>query len=433
MSPEQVLARRDVLDHRADVYLLGVTLYELATLEPAFSGRDRAELLRQIAAEEPRAPRRVNRAVPVELETIILKAMEKAPGDRYQTARDLADDLDRFLKDEPIRGRRPTVIHQLRKWARRNWGVVCTGLIATAVLLVTLAVGSFLAALRLNEAWKAADDRAGELKRQAEQETEDLKHLNEATALVQSSRYCAGASLWVHALADLNRAVEIRPELSLLWYERGDFFISLGVWDRAAADYSAAFRLQESPAPRHWSSYAMLSWCVGDDRTYQELIKRLPRRFPSDAPLTPFHNELVRVRTLGPVPAPERAWMLGTAERIQVREHCEPFNRFAYAMALYRADDFTRAAAEAEEALRINPYWLKGAALNLVLAMAQHRLGKTTQARQALDAAEQVLQLWVQQMPSAGVGRTPVPWYDMSPAEAATGQEDPASSAPPEM
>jgi hypothetical protein len=79
MSPEQALAQPVGVDHRSDVYSLGATLYELLTLEPAFSGRDRQELLRQIAFEEPKPPRRVNQAVPAELETIVLKAMAKDP------------------------------------------------------------------------------------------------------------------------------------------------------------------------------------------------------------------------------------------------------------------------------------------------------------------------------------------------------------------
>jgi serine/threonine protein kinase/serine phosphatase RsbU (regulator of sigma subunit) len=103
MSPEQALALPVPIDHRTDIYSLGVTLYELLTLEPVFPGRDRQELLRQIAFEEPRPPWRLNPAIPTELETIILKAMEKNPADRYATAQDVADDLERFLKEEPIR------------------------------------------------------------------------------------------------------------------------------------------------------------------------------------------------------------------------------------------------------------------------------------------------------------------------------------------
>jgi serine/threonine protein kinase len=88
MSPEQALAQRVLVDQRTDIYSLGVTLYELLTLEPAFPGTDRQELLRQIAFEEPKPPRRANKSIPRELETIVLKAIEKNPADRYATAQE---------------------------------------------------------------------------------------------------------------------------------------------------------------------------------------------------------------------------------------------------------------------------------------------------------------------------------------------------------
>ena len=91
MSPEQALAKRVPMDHRTDIYSLGVTLYELLTLTPAITGQDRHELLRKIAEEEPTAPRRLNEALPADLETIILKASAKDAPDRYKTAQAFAD------------------------------------------------------------------------------------------------------------------------------------------------------------------------------------------------------------------------------------------------------------------------------------------------------------------------------------------------------
>jgi WD40 repeat protein/serine/threonine protein kinase len=136
MSPEQTLARRVPADHRMDVYSLGATLYELLTLEPAVRGGNRAELLRQVVFEDPRPPRRLNKAVPAELETIVLKALEKSPAQRYATAQELADDLQRYLNDEPIRARRPTLVQRARKWARRHRSVVSVALLAVAILLL---------------------------------------------------------------------------------------------------------------------------------------------------------------------------------------------------------------------------------------------------------------------------------------------------------
>jgi tetratricopeptide (TPR) repeat protein len=139
MSPEQALAKRVVIDHRTDVYSLGATLYELLALRPVFEGDDRQELLRQIAFEEPRPPRRLHKAIPAELETIVLKSLEKNPADRYTTAQELADDLRHYLEDKPIRAKRPTLAQRGAKWARRHQAVVLTA--AALSCLVALALG----------------------------------------------------------------------------------------------------------------------------------------------------------------------------------------------------------------------------------------------------------------------------------------------------
>ncbi|MEX2121560.1 MAG: protein kinase [Pirellulales bacterium] len=148
MSPEQALGRRVLVDHRTDIYSLGVTLYELLTLQPAYQGRDREELLRQIAQDEPKPPRRLNPAVPVELETIVSKAISKAPEDRYTSAGELADDLQRFLDDRPIHARRPTLAQRARKWGRRHTPLVVSAAISAAALLI-LAVASLAISNRL--------------------------------------------------------------------------------------------------------------------------------------------------------------------------------------------------------------------------------------------------------------------------------------------
>jgi hypothetical protein len=142
MSPEQAGGQRVLIDHRTDVYSLGATMYELLTLRPMFAGADRQTLLHQILHEEPRPPRSINRAIPEELETIVLKAVAAAPADRYATARDFADDLQRFLRDEPILARRPTLAQRGRKWLRRHPAVP----VAAAVLLVLLTAASLIAA-----------------------------------------------------------------------------------------------------------------------------------------------------------------------------------------------------------------------------------------------------------------------------------------------
>ena len=145
MAPEQALANRTIIDHRADVYSLGATVYELIALRPAFGETDRAQLLKQIAFEEPRAPRKIDRRIPAELETIVLKAMAKQPEDRYQSAQRLADDLRAFLEDRPIRAKPPSLVNRLAKWSRRHRALLAW----TTLVLVVLAVGSLLSTARL--------------------------------------------------------------------------------------------------------------------------------------------------------------------------------------------------------------------------------------------------------------------------------------------
>jgi serine/threonine protein kinase len=155
MSPEQALAQRVVIDHRTDVYSLGATLYELLTLRPVFGGDSREELLRQIAFEEPRPLRKLNKAIPAELETIILKAVEKNPAERYATAQELADDLKRFLEDKPIQARRPSLVQRVRKWTRRHRALVTA---VTAVAVLTL-LGSALSTVLI---WQAYEEEAAQ-------------------------------------------------------------------------------------------------------------------------------------------------------------------------------------------------------------------------------------------------------------------------------
>jgi serine/threonine protein kinase len=139
MSPEQALAKRVAVDQRTDVYSLGATLYELLTLEPGFRGHDRQELLRQIAFDDPRPPHALNRHLPRDLETIVMTALAKSPAHRYSSAREMAEDLYRFLNDQPIKARPEGAVRWLWRRARRHAASLVLGLsvvLTAAVLLV---------------------------------------------------------------------------------------------------------------------------------------------------------------------------------------------------------------------------------------------------------------------------------------------------------
>ncbi len=144
MAPEQALARHGLVDHRADIYALGATLYELLTGRPAVDAAERAEILRRIAFEDPTPPRRLVRSVPAELETIALKCLAKSPAERYATAGELADDLRRFLTDAPIKAKPPTVVQRLARRLRRHPKAVVAAFVVTALAAVGASAGAVL-------------------------------------------------------------------------------------------------------------------------------------------------------------------------------------------------------------------------------------------------------------------------------------------------
>jgi eukaryotic-like serine/threonine-protein kinase len=191
MSPEQALAKRVIVDQRTDIYSLGATLYELLTLQTAFDGADRQEVLRRIAFEEPRSPRKLNKSIPGELETIVLKALEKNPDDRYANAQDVAEDLRRFLDDRPIRAKRPSLRQRAGKWARRHKTVVNAAITVSLLTVVGLAVCSFVLASAYQ--WEA-DQRLLAEKAQ-EREAKQRGIAEDERDLAERRRYAAEMQL----------------------------------------------------------------------------------------------------------------------------------------------------------------------------------------------------------------------------------------------
>jgi WD40 repeat protein len=201
MPPEAYEGKSDA---RTDQYALGMTLYELLTLRPAFDASDRLVLITRICSEEPVRPRVLDPHMPRDLETIVLKAMEKDPRRRYPTADELAADLQRFLDNEPIRARPLSAGERLGRWCRRHPGIA--GLLAA--LVVVFLAGFAGVTWKWREAtWQT--ERADE----ARQET--LKERNTAVAQREAAQAAEQKARRLLYASDMNVALEAWEEGSL--------------------------------------------------------------------------------------------------------------------------------------------------------------------------------------------------------------------------
>lgn len=144
MAPEQAWGEVQKLDARVDVYSLGATMYEFLTGSLPLDSENTMEVLKKLLEEEPKPLRQINANIPSDLETIVLKCLEKEPARRYETARTLAQDLQRYLESEPILARPASISYRIGKKARKHRALVTVSVIAVAVIaaLIVMAIYS---------------------------------------------------------------------------------------------------------------------------------------------------------------------------------------------------------------------------------------------------------------------------------------------------
>ena len=222
MSPEQITAGRIPLDHRTDIYSLGATLYELLTLQPPHQGVSREQVLAQIVQKEPKAPRRIQKKVPLDLETICLKCLEKDPDRRYQTAGQMAEDLRRYVNRFAISARRAGPVQRLVKWVRRRPAVAASLLVAFLAVCLAVAIAyrahleqeasrSQLMDEKISNAYLIAT--SGDLER-TDNAIKEIEKLGASTGQVRLLR---GVVAYFRqdiagAISELEQAVELLPE-----------------------------------------------------------------------------------------------------------------------------------------------------------------------------------------------------------------------------
>ena len=216
MAPERF---NGVADARSDLFSVGLALYELCTLQPAYDQTDRANIMRAITNSSPIPPRVRNPEVPRDLETLILKLTERSPEHRYQSATEAAEDFRLFLADRPVLARRSTPIERLFRWSRRNPALA--GLIACVCLLIGLLMAGAVAyGLEMEERSKELAARTTEAER-AKKAAEDanlemtrqtfMANYNQAKA----QRFSGRLGQHFESLAALNRAADTLPSLNL--------------------------------------------------------------------------------------------------------------------------------------------------------------------------------------------------------------------------
>jgi serine/threonine-protein kinase len=213
MAPEQASGHRGDVTTATDVYGLGAVLYALLTGRPPFQADALLDVLVQVREQEPRPPSAGNRRVDRDLETICLKCLAKDPASRYGSAAALADDLERFLKDEPVQARRPSLLQRGRKWARRHKAVVWS---AAVLILLAALLGAG------NALWW--------VQKRARAEGEAQAAVHEAVRLKQEEK-------WAEALSAVRRAEGVLA----------GFRADLGLWQQVAQlgkDLEMARRLE---------------------------------------------------------------------------------------------------------------------------------------------------------------------------------------------
>ena len=291
MSPEQLLGQRVPIDHRADIYSLGATLFELLTLQPLFEGQSSEKLIASIIAQEPPRAASLNPKVPRDLDTICTKMLEKLLDRRYASAEGVAADLRAFIEGRTISAKPASPLRQVTRFARRHvrWlvSLVAFGSIS-ALAWVQLAgmakrrldarvselIGQGLVSQQ-NREWRIAADIFGGALQLDPNDARTLGNLAIVLKELYNEHTIGDISLLVEAKGYCDRALAIDPGNSGIWNVKGVLLKKLGDFSGARAAYQTALALP-SDQPEFQiaalNNLAEVQWLQGDPASAESTL-----------------------------------------------------------------------------------------------------------------------------------------------------------------
>jgi hypothetical protein len=375
MAPEQALGKAHAIGPAVDVYALGAVLYEMLTGRPPFEGESAAATERQVIADEPVPPSRLNPKVPRDLETVCLKCLQKDPQRRYTSAAALAEDLQRYLLGQVVTARPVSQFERAVKWIRRNKWIA--SLSAAAVFaLVMGTVASLLFGFEANRQEGLATDRAGKLeekmrelqaqKREIEAQKRDTERVAVAGFLTTIGRNPPLLGIFDVAEADALRQLRATPR-----------HLRLQFLETALRDPKTARRVGHR-------ADCVIQALVGCDRALRADVRELIVRRIQE-PAVSQEVKLACARLGVALNIDDRAWAARSAEALCValREPPPPVLRddsIALAEALAAACEHLPKARAAEHGARVIDFFVARLQKPLGVSLHYNHLGPAIEA-----------------------------------------------------